>query len=162
MRLHVARVALRGNVPEAQMSVAPRRDELMRIGPEGQRMQELVTSGALLLFLVPGAMSLVAIAYYQSAMLNESWGNLHVGPHRLSSRLKTWPLAGIYITNLLGMLVTLGLFYPWAKVRQMRYQVENTALLAAGDLDHIAAEGAPGANAVGEEIADFFDVDLSI
>ena len=34
----------------------------------------------------------------------------------------------IYVTNLLGIVFTLGLYYPWAKVRQARYQLENTAV----------------------------------
>ena len=33
---------------------------------------------------------------------------------------------GIWIVNLLLMLVTLGLYYPWAKVRRLKYFYGNT------------------------------------
>ena len=35
---------------------------------------------------------------------------------------------GIWIVNLLLMLVTLGLYYPWAKVRRLRYFYGSTSL----------------------------------
>ena len=50
------------------------------------------------------------------------------------SRLCAWSLIWIQVTNLLGVVFTLGLFYPWAKVREMRYHLENMSIEAAGGL----------------------------
>lgn len=101
-------------------------------------------------------------AYYRASFLNASVGGIAIGPHRIASRLKFLPLLAILATNLLGMIVTLGLFYPWAKVRMLRYQFANTSLLVQGDLGQLVADSSSGSNAVGEEAADFFDIDFGI
>jgi uncharacterized membrane protein YjgN (DUF898 family) len=108
------------------------------------------------------AMLLLVNAYYRASFLNASIGGVSVGPHKLSSRLKFAPLLGILITNLLGIVVTLGLFYPWAKVRMLRYQLTNTSVIAAGDLGQFVADQEAGPSAVGEEAADFFDIDFGL
>ena len=80
----------------------------------------------------------------------------------MRSDLRIAPLVWIYVTNLLGIVFTLGLFYPWAKVRQVRYQLENTSIDSDGDLSRFTAHAAQGANALGEEAGDFFDVDFGL
>lgn len=104
----------------------------------------------------------LAGAYYRAQFLNVSVGGVEVGPHRLRSRLETLPLTGILITNLLGMVLTLGLFYPWAQVRLVRYQLSRTSVLAEGDLGQFVAGAQTGPGALGEEAGDFFDVDFGI
>ena len=78
------------------------------------------------------------------------------------SELKVAPLMWIYVTNLLGIVFTLGLYYPWAKVRQTRYQLENMQVDSDGQLGAFTAGAAGGASAVGEEAGDFFDVDFGL
>ena len=78
------------------------------------------------------------------------------------SNLRAWPLIGIYLSNLVAIVFTLGLFYPWAKVRQVRYQLENTAIDSDGNLAAFTAASGVGIDAVGEEVGDFFDVDFGI
>jgi uncharacterized membrane protein YjgN (DUF898 family) len=103
---------------------------------------------------------MVVTAWFNANMLNESIGGVQVGPHRVYSRLTTWPMWGILVTNLLGLIFTLGLFYPWAKVRMMRYQMAHTGVIAEGDLTGFASDGEQYVSAVGEEAADFFDIDF--
>lgn len=103
---------------------------------------------------------MIVVAWFNSNLLNAAIGGVQVGPHRVYSRLATWPMCGILVTNLLGMIVTLGLFYPWAKVRMMRYQMANTGVVAEGDLTEFASDGEQRVSAVGEEAADFFDIDF--
>ncbi|MEP7314023.1 MAG: YjgN family protein [Pseudomonadota bacterium] len=119
-------------------------------------------SGGFLVVAGAGALFLVVAAYFQKSLLNASFGGVVIGPHRLVSRLRTGPLAWIFITNLLAMVCTLGLFYPWAKVRQARYQLANMALLTEGDLDRFTAAAGVGVDAIGEEIGDFFDIDFGL
>lgn len=101
-------------------------------------------------------------AYYRAHFLNASVGGVNVGPHRLNSRLRTMPLLGILLTNLLGMVFTLGLFYPWAKIRLLRYQLANTSVTVEGDLGQFVADAAADASALGEEAGDFLDIDFGI
>jgi uncharacterized membrane protein YjgN (DUF898 family) len=99
-------------------------------------------------------------AYFRSRMLNTSIGGVQIGPHRVYSRLRIWPMFTILVTNFAAMIVTLGLFYPWAKVRSMRYQLANTGVIADGDLNQFVAEANQGVSAVGEEVSDIFDIDF--
>lgn len=99
-------------------------------------------------------------AYFRAHYLNASVGGARIGEHAVRSELHTLPLLGIMVTNLLAMIVTLGLFYPWAKVRLVRYQLANTKLLAAGELGQFVAAEEASISAVGEEVGDFFDVDF--
>ena len=101
-------------------------------------------------------------AYFKASLANAAYGGLVIGPHRLRSTLRTLPLFGIMLTNLLGIVVTLGFFAPWAKVRLLRYQLSQTALLAEGDLDSFTAGVADGSTAVGEEISEILDIDFGL
>lgn len=116
-------------------------------------------AGVLLVLVLAG----VAIAaYYQKSRLNASFGGLELGPHRVESHLETWPLFLIYLSNFVLIVLTLGLYSPWAKVRQMKYQMTSLVVVARGDLDRFAAAVGEGTDAIGEEIGDFFDVDFGL
>jgi uncharacterized membrane protein YjgN (DUF898 family) len=101
-------------------------------------------------------------AYYQRALLNASFGGLEIGAHRLRSTLETGPLLGLYLKNLILLVLTLGLYFPWAQVALLRYQIENVGLEAHGSLDDFVSGGTAGAAALGEEVGDFFDVDFGL
>jgi len=84
------------------------------------------------------------------------------GHHELRSNLGAMPLAWIIATNTILTFLTLGLFYPWARVRLVRYQASCVALLAASDLDEFTSEVIATQGAIGEEIATFFDLGISL
>jgi len=110
--------------------------------------------------LVVAGMTLTA--YYSRSVANAAFGGLEIGPHRLQSTLHTAPLLKLYLKNLTLTVLTLGIYYPWAKVATVRYQLENTHLVAQGDLDEFCASASVGGTATGEEISDFFDVDFGL
>ncbi len=58
----------------------------------------------------------VVLGYTQSRNLNEVFAHTSIGPHRLHCKLSASRLIGIYFTNLLAMVFTLGLYTPWAQV----------------------------------------------
>jgi uncharacterized membrane protein YjgN (DUF898 family) len=127
-----------------------------------ERIAALLRPGVLLTLLVPALVLQLAVAWFQAGLTNAAIGGVQVGPHRLESRLRTWPLAFVLVTNLLGIVLTVGLFYPWAKVRLLRYQLDNTRLIATGPLDDFTAATTDGTGAVAEEVGDFFDVDFGL
>jgi uncharacterized membrane protein YjgN (DUF898 family) len=85
-----------------------------------------------------------------------------IGNLRLLSRLKVLEVTGIYFTNVLAIVFSVGLLIPWAQVRMKRYQLAKTVVLADASLD--IYRGLPGGSvsAVGEELADAFGLDVSI
>jgi uncharacterized membrane protein YjgN (DUF898 family) len=120
-------------------------------------------SGAFLIILLLIAASLVVFAYYQKSYGNAVFNGLEIGPIRVRSNMQTLPLAWINVSNFLGIIFTLGLFYPWAMVRQLRYRLDHLRLDVSGSLDAFTAVAAGETpDAVGEEIGDFFDVDFGI
>ena len=114
--------------------------------------------GGMALFLACFA----TLAWYQKSFLNASFNGLELGPHRLESQLAFTPLFWIHLTNFVLIIATLGLYSPWAKVRQTKYQMESLRLAARGDLDGFAAAADDGTDAIGEEIGDFFDLDFGL
>ena len=54
----------------------------------------------------------VVHGYVQARNLNEVFGTTSLGPHRVVSDLRATPLISIYLTNLLALVFTLGLYTP--------------------------------------------------
>ena len=68
----------------------------------------------------------------------------------------------VAMTNALLILFTLGLGYPAAKVRKMRYLASKTQVELSPRIDHMANQVDGNDSAFGEEAAGVFDTDLSI
>jgi uncharacterized membrane protein YjgN (DUF898 family) len=99
--------------------------------------------------------------FLQVRLANLTWNASTLGGRRFVSRqgMRTfWP---IHASNLLFILLTLGLYWPWAKVREAAYRVRHLAIEAT-DFDAFVGRGQQENSAVGEEIADVFDLDFSL
>lgn len=104
--------------------------------------------------------SLMALTHIQAHLTNALLSGIMIGPHRLVSSLRTLPLLTIGVTNLLLMVLTLGLFYPWARVRALRYRLDHLHVQAQGELAAFTAEAGPATGPFGEAVGDVFDLDL--
>jgi uncharacterized membrane protein YjgN (DUF898 family) len=93
---------------------------------------------------------------------NLIWNNTELANHRFRSEMKAGRMMFIAMTNLLGIIVTLGLFTPFAQVRAMKYRIESMSLIPDGSLDDFVAEKQENASATGEGVADLLDFDLSL
>jgi len=100
--------------------------------------------------------------YFNVASTNLAYGATSLAEHKLSAHYNYGSYAGLMITNMVCMALTLGLFYPWAKVRTARYAADHISFLAADDLDGFVADQRSGASATGGEIGDLFDVDIGL
>jgi uncharacterized membrane protein YjgN (DUF898 family) len=125
-------------------------------------VQVAIWIGPLVIALLIAPVALGAAAYYRASAVNAAFDGLAIGPHRIECRMRAGALWKLYAVNLIGLLITLGLFYPWARVRLLQYQFECMALHAAGGINSLVAEAVPPTSAAAEEIADFFDVDFGL
>jgi uncharacterized membrane protein YjgN (DUF898 family) len=66
----------------------------------------------------------------------------------------------LHISNLLGIIFTLGLFYPWAKVRMAKYKAEQLSLITQTDLNSFTGLATSNTSATGDEIGEIFAIDL--
>ena len=84
------------------------------------------------------------------------------GRHKLDATLSPWAMIWIGVSNLVLILASIGLLYPWARVRVARYIADHMSLLAASNLEEFTSEAFATQSAVGEEIAGFFDFDIGL
>ena len=105
---------------------------------------------------------LAAFAYFSMQRMNLLYNNSALGDHGFEANLKLGSYAWLMFTNTLGILLTLGLFIPWARVRTARYKVQHIAFVCAGDMDGIVAAQQGKVDALGQEVGDIFNFDVGL
>lgn len=112
--------------------------------------------GALLLFGV-------LIGPLMHALLtNLIWSCTRLESHRIECQLSPWMLIWIGASNFALVVLTVGLFIPWASVRLAKYQVECVRLLPTSGLQEFVAAEPERVGAIGEEAATAFDFDIAL
>jgi uncharacterized membrane protein YjgN (DUF898 family) len=104
----------------------------------------------------------VVYAYSQARTMNLMWNNTYAPGMRFSSSLSARRLTRIYIGNILAAACSAGLLIPWAVVRTMRYKLEQFAVVVEGDPVHEASPALARVGATGQELGDFFNLDLGL
>ncbi len=82
--------------------------------------------------------------------------------HQLKSRMNPLVVAWITVTNAILTLLTIGIYYPWARVRLTRYETRKLSILVDGDIDAYTTEAFATQSAVGEEIGSVFAFDFGL
>jgi len=105
-----------------------------------------------------------AVAIGQAGLTNLLYRNARVGDLRFHSELRAQPLAWLFVTNAVAVILTLGLATPWASVRLARFRADALSLVAPSGLDAFAqaSEPAGGLGELASETADLFDFDLGL
>lgn len=113
---------------------------------------------ALYALLIP--ISIYVAAYFKARHRTYIFGETTLDQSiNFESTLRANTLFGIHITNVLLIILTLGLAYPWVAVRLYRYSIESINVGATEGLDGYMSS-AGNENALGEELGDAFDVDV--
>lgn len=99
---------------------------------------------------------------FLTLLQNLIWNHTKLGDHQFKNNLQWGRMTFIAVTNILGIVCTLGLFIPFAQIRSLRYRVESLQLEVNGSLDDFIAETQEQVNATGEGMADLLDFDLSL
>jgi uncharacterized membrane protein YjgN (DUF898 family) len=93
---------------------------------------------------------------------NLIWSNTRLAGHQFRSEMKWTRMTFIMVTNIIGIMLTLGLFIPFAQIRSMKYRIESMSLLPNDSLDSFIADTKQKVSATGEGMADLLDFDLSL
>ncbi len=116
-----------------------------------------------------------AYAYVQANTFNTVWSKTAL--NKASAHLlteQTVPLmafkgnltAGkmmyLYLTNTLGIMVSVGLLIPWAKIRLARYRIESLEVSSLADLKVIIANQQEQVGTIGSEMGDLLDIDIAM
>ena len=106
----------------------------------------------------------LAYGVAQAGFTNLMYRNSRIGDLSFRSELKPGPLAWIYISSGIDVVLSLGLLTPWAQVRLAQYRASALTLVTASGLDAFVQGSEPeeGAGALASEAADLFDFDLGL
>ena len=115
----------------------------------------MIYAGIILSFIIMASYSMVKVREYTfaSTLLDEKVS--------FASTLELSTFLWIMISNFFLLLFTFGLATPWVKVRTMKYMVEHTHVEAVDGFDEYVSKKEEEHSALGEELGDTFDIDIS-
>ena len=124
--------------------------------------EEAMQAGGVIVLIVVGALGYATIgALYSGLRFRTLYTDLQIGENWIQSDVSVGRFVFIVVTNSVGLLFTLGLYYPWAKIRMTNFLLESLTLEAT-DLDGFIAARQSDSNALGEELGSAFDLDIGI
>jgi uncharacterized membrane protein YjgN (DUF898 family) len=105
-----------------------------------------------------------AWTFVHTRMTNLLYNQVELGQYRFRSTLEYWPMLGLYFTNALAVLCSLGLALPWARIRMAHYRAEHLVVVGEGDLSDFVrdafAHGEVGATAT--EMDSLLGIDIGL
>ena len=114
---------------------------------------------ALLAWIFTTWMTALAAAGLQ----NLAWNHTDSPELRFSSALRAGAFTGLKIRNMLLVVITLGLYRPFAVVNETRMRLEALQARASGDIDAwLARAGSSAGTGSGEMSGDFFGFDIGL
>ncbi len=124
--------------------------------------QQLSIAAIFAMYVVLIAIGNFTSAYVTARLRNYQYNRtLLDGRFQLSSTVRTRPLWWLTFSNLLMIVFTLGIAYPWAAVRKARFFADNTSVISQFSADQFVADQEQATSAYGEEFGDAFDMDIA-
>ena len=108
---------------------------------------------------VLGGLSLMSLS--KAYLQNVVWRHTTLGPFRFSSTLEPHRLLLITLTNMLKVIVTLGLYKPFADINITRYVVGELTVVGVDNAEPFLGVEQQDVAALGDEAAEIFDFDLA-
>lgn len=109
------------------------------------------------------AMQLVPRPYFTAKMQNLLWSRTASHSIGFESTLRVWPLLRLTLKNWLLMVLTLGLYWPFAAVATHRLRVQAVQVILRIDPQSLVdTEQASAADASGEAAGDLFGLDIGL
>lgn len=110
-----------------------------------------------------GMLLFVLQPYLVSRLQNLIWNATESRSVGFRSTLRFGALARLMLLNGLLVLLTLGLYWPFAAIATARLRLQSVSVLARGDLDALVARGGRRSDdAAGDAAADVFGIDLGL
>jgi len=117
-----------------------------------------------ILFVILFYSVMLAVAPIVTARIqNAVWDGTRLERLGFASDVRAGRLIGITLTNLVMILVSVGLLIPFAVMRLMKYKVESIEVLDADALGRFVSEGKDaGVGSAGEGAVDVMDLDFGL
>ncbi len=109
-------------------------------------------------------LSFMAVKQYLFIILtNYTMNNLDLGRTvNFHSGIGLMKYLWIQAVNALAISFSMGLLYPWAKIRKMKYVMESISMTTSSGFESFLSVAEPDVSAIGDAGADFFDIDLAL
>jgi uncharacterized membrane protein YjgN (DUF898 family) len=105
----------------------------------------------------------VAGGYFVARLQNLVWSGTSSAHLRFASGLRARALAGLWFRNTVLVLLTLGLYFPFAQVASARLRLEAVAVTSLLDPERLVAAAAPvDESAAGDAAGDLFGFDIGL
>ncbi len=99
---------------------------------------------------------------FMTMLQNLIWSNTSLDRHQFVSDMRWSTVVFITLTNAIGIVLTLGLFTPFATIRMLKYRVESVTMIPGDSLDEFVAYGGEQVTATGEGVTDLLDFDFAL
>jgi|TARA_Y100000310_G_C20633502_1_gene789937 uncharacterized membrane protein YjgN (DUF898 family) len=153
----IAMFVLIGIVSSAMQAIA---------GPE---MIVTTAAGAQTVGYVGGGFGLFGYVFLIAVFMSRTTNLLYNGmviPGRytltFNSRVTGWGLFKVYFINTVFILLTLGFYIPFAKIRLIHYRLSVLAFNSTRDLDEFDFDNDEDVAAMGQEMGEMFDLGVSL
>ncbi len=103
---------------------------------------------------------LITGTFFQSRMQNLLWSNTRSARLTFLSDLEFKPLFKVTLKNWFLTALTLGFYWPWARVNLAKIKLESMAVEVEGNVDQWVARAQSDGTTVGDAAGDFFDIDI--
>lgn len=113
-------------------------------------------------FLIYGLAFFIAKQVIFARLFNHTWNHTRLDKHRFRADLETDAWLKLQLTNLLAVVGTAGLLYPWAQIRAARHALSHLHFEPAGPLDRIERLGRDTGSALGETATEFVGLDFGL
>lgn len=120
----------------------------------------LPSAGALVTTIIAVAPFYLAAVYVTVRLDNYRWSNTSLGGTRFRLRLSVGRMFWLYMSNMILIAATAGLYIPFARLRVFRYRLSRFEIFLTEDIDAFQADPAAAPSALGAEIGDGFEVDV--
>jgi uncharacterized membrane protein YjgN (DUF898 family) len=106
---------------------------------------------------------LVLLPYFKTRVQNLLWGKTRSRHIALSSTLQFRDMFTLNVANWLLIVVTLGLYWPFAAIHMARLRLEAMSVRIEGDVNTWVADAPKQqAGVLGDAAGDFFGVDMGL
>jgi uncharacterized membrane protein YjgN (DUF898 family) len=130
--------------------------------PDGA-MVGLVAGVVLLVLLVMGVAQMLVRAHFTAQMQNLVWSRTGSRVFRFKSDMQVGLLMRLMLKNVVLTVLTLGLYYPFAKIELVRMRLESMMLVSRASLDDLVnfRQGRAG-DAAGDAAGDLLGADFGL
>ena len=114
-------------------------------------------------FVIYIGVLVIGYSFYEAYIRNHVYNNMKIQDVAIfSSDLKVMNLVLINVTNFLMIVFTLGIAYPWVKVRLTRLYCNATEISILAGVDSVIAQSGGQDSAIADEVIGAFDINVSL